>query len=227
MLSPIKTRIYIDGFNFYYNCVRYTPYKWLDIPKFIRSTLGEEYEIDKVLYFTANVKSFTPTDKARERQNAYFRALKTMYPDLMEFHYGHFLTHSKNMKKYDNPEESVKVIKTSEKGSDVNLAVHYLNDAWKNNFNCGIIVSNDSDLAAALKLTEENFPDKKRGLIIPIDMDRQRTLPEYKRKKVSNKLTQYVNCKMVRTVRESTLKKSQLPDTIPKSNIYKPKAWGY
>lgn len=30
---PLRTRIYIDGFNLYYGCLRQTPYKWLDLIK--------------------------------------------------------------------------------------------------------------------------------------------------------------------------------------------------
>ena len=30
---PMKTNIYIDGFNLYYGCVKDTPYKWLDLAK--------------------------------------------------------------------------------------------------------------------------------------------------------------------------------------------------
>lgn len=30
-LEPLRTRIYIDGYNFYYGCLRGTPYKWLDL----------------------------------------------------------------------------------------------------------------------------------------------------------------------------------------------------
>lgn len=29
--EPLRTRIYIDGYNFYYGCLRGTPYKWLDL----------------------------------------------------------------------------------------------------------------------------------------------------------------------------------------------------
>lgn len=29
--EPLRTRIYIDGYNFYYGCLRGTPHKWLDL----------------------------------------------------------------------------------------------------------------------------------------------------------------------------------------------------
>ena len=28
--TMLKTRIYLDGYNFYYGCLKGTPYKWLD-----------------------------------------------------------------------------------------------------------------------------------------------------------------------------------------------------
>ena len=44
------------------------------------------------------------------------------------------------------------VIKTEEKGSDGNLAVHLLNDGWLDAYDCAVVVSNDSDIAEAMRL---------------------------------------------------------------------------
>ena len=38
------------------------------------------------------------------------------------------------------------MVKTEEKASDVNLAVHLLNDSWLNAYDCAIVVTNDSDI---------------------------------------------------------------------------------
>lgn len=48
----------------------------------------------------------------------------------------------------------VNIIKTEEKGSDVNLAVHPLNDGWLDAYDCAVVVSNDSDLAEAMRLVK-------------------------------------------------------------------------
>lgn len=48
----------------------------------------------------------------------------------------------------------VDIIKTEEKGSDVNLAVHLLNDAWQNVYDCAVVLSNDSDLKEAITLIQ-------------------------------------------------------------------------
>ena len=54
----------------------------------------------------------------------------------------------------DPPPEFTQVYKTEEKGSDVNLALHVLNDAWLDQYDCAVIVSNDSDLAESLRLVK-------------------------------------------------------------------------
>lgn len=46
----------------------------------------------------------------------------------------------------------VEVIKTEEKGSDVNLATHFVSDAYENAFECAVLVTNDSDLLYPVEL---------------------------------------------------------------------------
>lgn len=47
-----------------------------------------------------------------------------------------------------------------EKGSDVNLAAHLLNDAWKGVFDAAVVVSNDTDLVEPIRMvtTERGKP---------------------------------------------------------------------
>jgi hypothetical protein len=45
---------------------------------------------------------------------------------------------------------TVEVIKTEEKGSDVNLITHLVADAFHNRFSVAVVMSNDSDLALAI-----------------------------------------------------------------------------
>ena len=42
-----------------------------------------------------------------------------------------------------------------EKGSDVNLAVHLLNDAWKNAFDAAVVISNDTDLIEPIRMVTQ------------------------------------------------------------------------
>ena len=81
------------------------------------------------MYFTAHVKSLPNSPDAPARQQIYLRALRTLRN--LEIIYGHFLSHHVRMP-LANPglgqPKTVEVIKTEEKGSDVNLAIHLLHD---------------------------------------------------------------------------------------------------
>lgn len=127
----MKTYVYIDAFNLYFGCVKNTPYKWLDLSK-LCAILLPQHRIERIKYFTARVKSLPNNPNAPQRQQLYLRALMTL-PNL-EIIYGHFLSHKVRMP-LANPvagqPKTIEVIRTNEKGSDVNLATHLLHDAYQ------------------------------------------------------------------------------------------------
>jgi len=146
----MRVYVYVDGFNLYYGSVKGTQYKWLDISK-LSSFLFPKDDILKIKYFTAPVKvreNDTDTDKPN-RQQIYLRALRTI-PNLEIFE-GTFLSHPVMMKNADNSGYT-KVIKTEEKGTDVNIAAHLLNDGYKSEYEMAIVISNDSDLVEPIKM---------------------------------------------------------------------------
>lgn len=104
----------------------------------------------------------------------------------------------------------VEVFRMEEKGSDVNLAVHLVNDAHKGLFDCAIVVSNDSDLAEAMRIAKDEC-EKVVGLFTPW------------RRRASKQLMR--NSTFQRTIRRSSLAKSQLPNPIPGTRIHKPIGW--
>ena len=124
----MRTYIYVDSFNLYYGALRSTPYKWLNLASLFRSILRPHHRILKIKYFTALVDERPDDPKKPERQNVYLRALETYCPEI-EIYYGKFLNHRVSLTMANNPNNKVEVIKTEEKGSDVNLAVNLLNDA--------------------------------------------------------------------------------------------------
>lgn len=207
----MRTIIYIDGFNFYYRAVKNTPYKWLDFKSLFQKLLSAKNQIIQIKYFTALVSGKHNPQKPIKQQT-FLRALKTFIPEI-EIYYGHFLTHEvfAPLAKPTENRRSVKIIKTEEKGSDVNIAVHMLNDAWLNNYDCAIIVSNDSDLAESMKLVKKYHPNKILGLIMPGKGHPSKELMKH--------------ADFVKRIRTGILKSSQLPNPIPKTNIYKPKDW--
>ena len=168
----MRTFIYIDGFNFYYGAVKDTPYKWLDFKKLFEYLTDPSHQIISIKYFTAKVTGKIDPDQP-VRQKTYIRALRKYIPEISVY-YGKFLSHNvfkplaypidKNL--FGKNIKFVNVIKTEEKGSDVNLAVQLLNDAWLDLHDCAVIVSNDSDLSESLRLVKEQHK-KKIGLITP------------------------------------------------------------
>ncbi len=207
----MRTYIYIDGFNFYYRAVKGTPYKWINFKSLFEKLLSEQNEINKIKYFTALVSGkYNPQKPIK--QKTFIRALELTIPEIEVF-YGHFLTHEvfTPLAKPEINRKSVKIIKTEEKGSDVNIAVQLLNDAWLNSFDCAVVVSNDSDLAEAMKLVKKHHPEKKLGLFMP------------GKGHPSKELMQYAD--FVKRIREGVLQSSQLVNPIPNTNIYKPENW--
>jgi uncharacterized LabA/DUF88 family protein len=130
----------------------------------------------------------------------------------LSIYYGHFLSHkvSAPLAKPTGGNRFVDIIKTEEKGSDVNLAVHVLNDAWLDNYDCAVIVSNDSDLAESLRLVKEQHK-KTIGLLIPWKHHPSKELMKY--------------ADFTKRIRRKVLSMSQLPDPIPGTSIYKPVKW--
>ena len=151
----MKIIIYIDGFNLYYGCLKNTPYTWLDINKMCHLLFPDD-EIIKIKYFTAPIKLRTndnDPDKPN-RQQIYLRALRTL-PNL-EIIEGIFLSHRISMKLADK-EGYALVIKSEEKGTDVNIATHIVNDAHNNLFERAVVISNDSDLVTPINVVVQEI----------------------------------------------------------------------
>ena len=157
----MRTRAYVDGYNLFYGCLKGSPYKWLNVYALACNLLPRN-RIDKLRYFTAQVSARPHDPNQPQRQQTYFRALSSV-PQI-EIHRGHFLTHEVSMPdaaawragKY----RPVRVMKTEEKGSDVNLATYLLVDAFEDRFDVAVIISNDSDLKEPISLVRSRFGKK-------------------------------------------------------------------
>lgn len=208
-MPPLRTIVYIDGFNFYYGQVKGTPYKWLNLDALCRSYLDtSKNDIQKIKYFTALVKSRPHDPNQGVRQQAFLRALTTI-PHL-EIIYGHFLSHVVSMPRA-NGRGSVNVIKTEEKKSDVNIAVHMLHDAYRNMYDLAVLVSNDSDLSEPIRIITTEM-GKKVGILNP-------------QKKPSRELGKYAIFQ--KQIRAGALAACQFPLQIQDSHgiVHKPTTW--
>ena len=106
---------------------------------------------------------------------------------------------------------SVKASKPEEKRTDVNIACHLLNDAWKNLFDVAIIMSNDSDLVEPIKMVIQER--NKRVYVIS---------PQIGRRIVRDLITCATDA---RHMHSSMLQGCLLPDNIPGTNIRRPREW--
>lgn len=176
MPSTVHVRVYVDGFNFYYGCARRLGIKWIDILRLCELSLPSHYQIEYIRYFTAIVGD----PNAAARHHIYLRALRTL-PNF-EAHFGTFLVNPKELPLQTAkpavthvevvttngpqtlplatpiPEQKTAVvIKSEEKGSDVNLASYLLLDAFNNAFDKAVVISDDSDLAEPIRITRKTF----------------------------------------------------------------------
>lgn len=151
------TNVYVDAFNLYYGSLKGTPHRWLDLGALCARLLPKD-RINRIRYFTATVSARPDNPDAPQRQQVYLRALETI-PGL-SIHYGHYLSHVTRMP-LANPgrggARTVEVVKTEEKGSDVNLATYLLLDAFKRDCNVAVVISNDSDLKLPIEVAQSEL----------------------------------------------------------------------
>ncbi|MDQ6769775.1 MAG: NYN domain-containing protein [Gemmatimonadota bacterium] len=103
------------------------------------------------------------------------------------------------------------VLKTEEKGSDVNLATHLISDAYENAFDIAVLISNDSDLLGPVNLVKDRLK-KKVGILNP------QKHPAFVLRNAATFFKQ---------IRKSALAKSQFPDVMADTHgtFHKPPSW--
>lgn len=207
------TNVYVDGFNLYYGCLRGTPYKWLDLERLCTVMLPRN-EIKRIRYFTA-MASARDDLQTPVRQSTYLRALHTL--PKVSVHLGDFRSDVVTMRRA-NPHpkgpKAIQVIKTEEKGSDVNLATYMLADAFRKDAHCFVLVTNDSDLVAPARVITHEL-----GLPVGI-------VNPHPPKKRSREL---VKCDptFFKQIRRGGLAQSQFPDALSDQHgtITRPTGW--
>lgn len=164
----MRVHAYIDGFNFYYRALRRRPHlKWLNLRALAEALVDDADEVTMVRYFTARVSARAGDPDAPRRQQIYLNALKTLPEEGFKCHFGNFLSNSKwrpiSHPKW-NPHVSVQILNTEEKGSDVNLATHLMNDARLDRFDAALVFSQDTDLVEPMRIVKEQM-GKRIGLV--------------------------------------------------------------
>lgn len=240
----MRTRIYIDGYNLYYGCLKDTSYKWLNLVHLFENHIlprsGEPtaflHENIGIKFFTAEISAKVATDhNSINDQRSYHQALYHYCNANLETIKGNYavdqasypLVESDQHGKEKEPKDSnrVKVWKLEEKQSDVNVAIEAVYDAITDNTLEQIIfVTNDTDIVPALKKIREHNHTGSRspikiGLIIPSKENDLHRRP--------NKSLSELSDWTVRNILDRELYESQLPSRIvtPRSVAIKPTSW--
>lgn len=235
----LRTRVYVDGYNLYYGCLKGSPHKWLDplslferiLPTVTASigplgALTSELDPLAVKFFTAPIleKAAKAEDSLR-CQERYHKALNKHLQGRIEIIKGYYsLTQAKakvidgqDPKKWPRDCTETPIWKLEEKQSDVNLAVHAVVDALKGGIEHVVIVTNDTDIETALKMIRQHTIAAV-GLIIP-------TTDHHRQPNIS--LADHAHW-VRKHITTEELRASQLPLVIPdgkKTAISKPESW--
>ncbi len=208
-----RTYVYVDGFNLYYRALKKTSHKWLNLKLLSESLLDDDNSVERINYYTAMI-SGKRDPSAPSRQHAYLRALGTL-PEVL-IHRGSFLVAEKWAALADPPTMLVRpspvtalVVKTEEKGSDVNLASHLIRDAFQERFDVAVVLSNDTDLVEPIRIVVEEL-GKPVGLICPSS-------------RPAKSLVDVAS--FVRHITPARLAAAQFPAAIPGTAIRKPSRW--
>lgn len=238
-LEPLRTRIYIDGYNFYYGCLRGTPHKWLDLlPLFENHILPSALLKDgdghirqsallpspSIKFFTAKIiESVARSTDSVSSQARYHTALRKLHDGRIELIEGYYAVNKMKVKVVDSDEpnrpprecKEVQAWKVEEKQSDVNLALQVYHDAITGQIDHAVIVTNDTDIAPALAMIRAHT-QVLMGVVVPTT-DHTRP-PNTDLVKLAHWTRRHIN--------SSELAACQLPRVIPgKRPTIKPDSW--
>lgn len=236
--APIlRTRIYVDGYNFYYGCLKGTAYKWLDLMVlFERHVLPSIYTTHNgqaaqsaltplaIKYFTARIieKAARATDSVSS-QARYHSALKKLYPQRIEIVEGYYslvearakIVDAEQPDKWPRECQEILVWRLEEKKSDVNLALQAYHDALTGQVDQVVVVTNDTDISPALKMIRDNT-SVRVGLIVPTRKDVR--IPNTELEELAHWVRSHIT--------EEELAASQMPRVITgRTPTIKPDSW--
>ena len=160
----MRTRIYIDGYNLYYGCLKGTPYKWLNLfelfSKYIlpRTSVSHAHLAPMgINFYTAEIVDKAATDRSSVNdQRSYHQALHSHCKNELKIIKGYYSVDQTKAPRVDGNKwprdcSRVDIWKLEEKQSDVNIAVDALYDAiMEPDLEQVVFVTNDTDIAPAL-----------------------------------------------------------------------------
>nr|WP_295774615.1 NYN domain-containing protein [Rhodoferax sp.] len=234
----LRTRIYIDGYNLYYGCLKGTHLKWLNLLALFEKSIlpsvttmidghaiASDLQPAAIKFFTAPIlEQAAKASDSIQCQEQYHAALSKHQPGRVETIKGYYSLTKARAKVIDPADEkkwprycqSTDIWKLEEKQTDVNLALHAVKDTLLGEIEHVVIVTNDTDIAPALEMIRAHTK-ATIGLVIPTT-DHERV--------PNADLVKHAH--WVRThITEAELKSAQLPRVIAggRRPAIKPDSW--
>lgn len=157
-----KVSVFIDGYNLYHAiaALKKPHLKWVNPKSLCKFFVQNNLEtIERVKFFTAPpIHKFSDV---QSRYNTYINALKLFDIEIIE---GKF---KKKIISYRHDGKEFTRITHEEKESDVNLSLAILEDAYEKISDRLIVITNDSDIAPAIRLARKKNKNLKITVITP------------------------------------------------------------
>lgn len=156
----MRVTAFIDGFNLYHALDDLDrPYlKWLNLSALCQHFAPRpQFELDPIYYFTAYA-TWRPSAFRRHRE--YMTALRAVgvTPILGNFKYKNRECRTCGSTWQDH----------EEKETDVNIALHLLLGAVKDEYDRALLISGDSDLSPAVRAVKKECPGKDIRIVAPV-----------------------------------------------------------
>lgn len=184
--------------------------------------------VDRVNYYTAPVSGKIDNDSPK-RQQKLLAALRTV-PQISIFN-GRFLSSTKWAGLVQPPDARplgyvwtqpppavVLVHKTEEKGSDVNLGVHLVRDAFTSAFDVAYVLTNDTDLVEPIRIVTQEC-GLPVGIVAPCRPKGAIPIPSPSLTAVAS-FTHYID--------DNELAAAQFPNPVVRAGkppVFKPQTW--
>lgn len=212
-MTQRRAIFFIDGFNLYHaidNLKR--PYlKWVNYRRLALLLMPPKtHQLVGVFYFSAYAPHFSESLK---RHKQYVKALNEC--DVKHI-MGRFRTQDKKCLQC-----GCQWLKHEEKETDVNIALTMLDLAHKGEYDHAFLISNDSDLAPAIRLIRRNFPNKSITTVVPPNSRHSNELIQVSSEKAKITVSHLERCLLPCTIYD---KQRKIVTTRPKE--YEPPTSG-
>lgn len=187
---------FIDGFNIYHaiDGLKQPHLKWVNLRSLASVFISPKSQVLGEVYYFSAYAEWLPDSKKRHMQYVKALAASGVIPVMGKF----------KVKDRKCIKCSAKWIGHEEKESDVNIALHMLSLAHKNAYDHAFLISNDSDLAPAIRMVLSDFPQKQVTSIVPPHYRHSNELLQASSKKAKIQVAHLERCLFPQAIYDSS-----------------------